>query len=402
MIDYAASASSRSTPAASAASRRKRVADYAARAGRHLRQPHLHVAPGPQRLAPALRRVWNATRVCEYPVELKSLAWDITNDHILLQSDGTIRLPEASGLGIAQPCRAAAIPGGCRDSGWRAHAVSDPATRGLKGATAYLSTLERFAITRFQFPRGRVIGDLQVRSDTHYLGALELVSSSGQVGLGFFLALFHPLPPQNELERVFATEHWPALAQQNPSALLNRLSRPRGGNIRPNFFAQAIDQALWDLQAKELGMPLYQLLGGKRNRVPAYASGLEFRLPIEAACAFYAQAKARGFSAFKLKIGHPDLAWDLGASANRRCGGSRCAADGRRERGLVAERGDPASVRLSRRRLPDLLDRGPVPARRLRGTGARGPGSAVTHINTGEYLDMHGKRMSWNIAPSTS
>ena len=56
------------------------------------------------------------------------------------------------------------------------------------------TTLERFTITRYQFPRGRVIGDSQVQSDMHYIGTLELESSSGQHGLGFFLALFHPLP----------------------------------------------------------------------------------------------------------------------------------------------------------------------------------------------------------------
>src|SRR3954453_5459345 len=147
------------------------------------------------------------------------------------------------------------------------------------------STIERFVITRFQFPRGRLIGDSQVQSDMHYIGALELYASTGYVGLGFFHSLFHQLPSQQELQRVFASEQWLALAGQSPSVLLNRLSRPRGGNIRANFFSQAIDQALWDLAAKEQGLPLYKLLGGTVNRVPAYASGLEFRLPIDEALA---------------------------------------------------------------------------------------------------------------------
>ena len=256
------------------------------------------------------------------------------------------------------------------------------------------STLERFAITRFQFPRGRVIGDSQVRSDTHYIGTLELASSSGQVGLGFFLALFHPLPSQKELERVFATEHWPALAQQSPSVLLNRLSRPRGGNIRPNFFAQAIDQALWDLQAKELGMPLYQLLGGKRNRVPAYASGLEFRLPIEAACAFYAQAKARGFSAFKLKVGHPDLAWDLDRI------GAIVDVVGR-DALLMVDANEAWSPKEAIRRAYAYRDAGfqiywiedPCLRDDFAGLARVAQEVPFTHINTGEYLDMRGKRM---------
>jgi hypothetical protein len=67
------------------------------------------------------------------------------------------------------------------------------------------ATIEEFRITRFEFPRSRPIGDSQVRSDWHYMGTLELTSSAGHVGLGFFGALFYPLPPLAELERIFRT-----------------------------------------------------------------------------------------------------------------------------------------------------------------------------------------------------
>ncbi|MCI1750056.1 MAG: mandelate racemase/muconate lactonizing enzyme family protein [Megasphaera cerevisiae] len=49
-----------------------------------------------------------------------------------------------------------------------------------------------------------------------------------------------------------------------------------GGTI---IFAgiSAIDMALWDIQGKELGVPIYRLLGGKtRNKIRAYASQLQF------------------------------------------------------------------------------------------------------------------------------
>ena len=35
----------------------------------------------------------------------------------------------------------------------------------------------------------------------------------------------------------------------------------------------AIDVALWDIRGKALGQPVYRLLGGFADRVPAYASG---------------------------------------------------------------------------------------------------------------------------------
>ncbi|MBI2911496.1 MAG: mandelate racemase/muconate lactonizing enzyme family protein, partial [Chloroflexi bacterium] len=66
----------------------------------------------------------------------------------------------------------------------------------------------------------------------------------------------------------------------------------------------ALDCALWDLQARQLGLPLYRLLGGLRERVPAYAShglwrGLSPRVLAENA----ARHVAEGYAAVKLRIG---------------------------------------------------------------------------------------------------
>ena len=129
-------------------------------------------------------------------------------------------------------------------------------------------TIAGYRITRYAFPRRRPIGDSQIRVDTHYIGALELHASDGHTGLGFFGALVYPLPPLGELERVFATEVAPGLLGQSPFALCNRLSRPRGGNIRANLFGQAVDQALWDLQGKALDMrPGLRPAAGAAGRV---------------------------------------------------------------------------------------------------------------------------------------
>lgn len=174
-------------------------------------------------------------------------------------------------------------------------------------------TIEGFRLTRFAFPRDRIIGDSQVRAENMYLGALELVSTSGQVGTGFFGTLFHPLPSLAELNRLFETEIQASLLGHNPFSYTTRLARPRGGNIRalPYAIDEAIDQAVWDLQAQALGMPLYRLLGGTSNKAPAYASGLEFHLSDAELIGLYGQAANLGFRAFKAKIGHPDLEWDI-------------------------------------------------------------------------------------------
>lgn len=174
--------------------------------------------------------------------------------------------------------------------------------------------LHGFNITRFEFPRDRRIGDSQVLvPNTNWVGALELVAADGLSGLGFFGALFDPLPATNFLADYFERVLWPGLRNERPEALLNRVSRPRGGNIRSTQWdlSDAVELALWDLAAKRLDLPLYRLLGGTRSRQSAYASGLCFHLSDAQTQEFYSRARRDGYTAYKIKVGHPDLAWDL-------------------------------------------------------------------------------------------
>lgn len=74
----------------------------------------------------------------------------------------------------------------------------------------------------------------------------------------------------------------------------------------------AIDGALWDALGKTVGLPLYRLLGGAQDRVPAYHSGglwLSRSVDelVEEAQGFVAQ----GFRAMKMRLGLPDPADDI-------------------------------------------------------------------------------------------
>lgn len=253
-----------------------------------------------------------------------------------------------------------------------------------------------FRITRFAFARDRVIGDSQVHIAECHCAALELIDGDGATGLGFLLSLFHPLPDRAELERAFRLEALPGLLGEPPAGLIHRVTRPRGGNNRalPFGFGEAIDQALWDLAAKQAGLPLYRYLGGTNPRVRAYASGLDFHLSDAHYVDFFRQAKALGFDAFKIKIGHPDLAWDL-----------------KRLRLLDEAVGKGASVMVDAneawtpkeaiRRLHAYRDAGhdilwiEDPCIRDDYEGLRQVAEAVpfANINTGEYLDLRGKRL---------
>jgi D-galactarolactone cycloisomerase len=68
-----------------------------------------------------------------------------------------------------------------------------------------------------------------------------------------------------------------------------------------------IDMALWDIRGKAEGKPLYQLLGGERDHMPAYASGLVWQDDFGVLRREAQQHVANGFHAMKMRIGRdPD------------------------------------------------------------------------------------------------
>ncbi|AYG63491.1 enolase C-terminal domain-like protein [Rhizobium jaguaris] len=257
-------------------------------------------------------------------------------------------------------------------------------------------SIAAFRITRFQFARDRIIGDSQVRADDANVAALELVSDSGQVGLGFIQTLFSPLPDQAEIERVFATEVWPGLERQRAIALVHRVNRPRGGNQRATSlpFHEALQVALWDLAAKEVGLPLHTLLGSRRNRVKAYASGLDFHLSDDDYQALFAHAAAIGYRAFKIKVGHADFERDL-----HRLALLKQVVPASSEVMIDANEGwssKEALMKLEviRRAGHDLLwVEDPILRHDYEGLRMLRHAVSWTQINSGEYLDLQGKRL---------
>src|SRR5438105_8737062 len=68
----------------------------------------------------------------------------------------------------------------------------------------------------------------------------------------------------------------------------------------------AIDIALWDIRGKALGLPLWKLLGGARNRIPAYASGaLRRGLPLDTVVKAAITLKDKGWRQMKTQLALP-------------------------------------------------------------------------------------------------
>jgi L-alanine-DL-glutamate epimerase-like enolase superfamily enzyme len=179
----------------------------------------------------------------------------------------------------------------------------------------------RYELWRLEVPTGREFGDCKCRFHTMDFLLLALKTHQGRVGWGFMQTMSRgvftnsapwvsPLPSLADLQVDFADQFWPRLQGKNPLVLKIQ---------RPNLFSgyggmkQAIRLALWDLAAQLAEMPLYQLLGGRpdRNRVRAYASGIDFPLSDEDAGKLFKGFAQRGFTAVKVKVGSPDPARDL-------------------------------------------------------------------------------------------
>lgn len=253
-----------------------------------------------------------------------------------------------------------------------------------------------FRITCFQFPRDRVIGDSQVRVDMVNVAALELIDANGQSGLGFMQSLFTPLPDLPELERLFLQDVWPYLDGKYPAGLVHRIARPRGGNLRPFSLPahEAVQVALWDLMAKQLGLPLWRVLGGEdgANSVQAYASGLDFHLSDDAFCTLFGEADARGYSAFKIKVGHPVFERDL-----HRLDLLRRTV--RRDATIMVDANEAWGAKEALMKISAMRDAGfaltwvedPILRHDFDGLRLLRQSLPFTMINSGEYLDASGK-----------
>jgi len=94
--------------------------------------------------------------------------------------------------------------------------------------------------------------------------------------------------------------HWETLAKQ----------LRRSGTGLAQLALAAVDIALWDLAGKHADEPLHRLLGGYRDSVPAYGSGIDIFLDEPGLLAHVEELLALGFDWLKIKVGKEDPAED--------------------------------------------------------------------------------------------
>lgn len=67
-----------------------------------------------------------------------------------------------------------------------------------------------------------------------------------------------------------------------------------------------VDSALWDLKAREAGLPLYKLAGGTRTRIPLYVGGGWLGLSDSELCDEALSCVEKGYRAYKFKVSSGD------------------------------------------------------------------------------------------------
>jgi L-alanine-DL-glutamate epimerase-like enolase superfamily enzyme len=250
-----------------------------------------------------------------------------------------------------------------------------------------------YKLHRLRLELALPIGDSQVKFTVHWLTVLELITEGGLVGVGFDLRQGKPTPALAELESQFQYNMWPVLRGANPFAEALRITRPRGGNVGAATLPLAVETATWDLIGKAVNLPLYRLFGGTNPEVPAYGSTLDFHLTDDEFRTRLGGFKNMGFQGVKIKVGHPDVYWDLKrmAIAREMMG---------QDVDLMIDANEAWSPKEAIRRSHIYRNEGfrifwiedPITREDYAGYAQLRGAIPFTRINTGEYLGFSGKR----------
>jgi L-alanine-DL-glutamate epimerase-like enolase superfamily enzyme len=91
--------------------------------------------------------------------------------------------------------------------------------------------------------------------------------------------------------------------------IVQKLRNAAGGSGPGGMFTlalAAIDMAIWDIRGKALELPVWKLLGGARDRIPAYASGaLRRTLPLDRVVKAAATLAEKGWRQMKTQLALP-------------------------------------------------------------------------------------------------
>lgn len=185
---------------------------------------------------------------------------------------------------------------------------ADPTASVRRAAELKLSHVEVYLV-HAPIPPSQQVESGAGRKLARQMCLIEVVAEDGTRGYG------SPSGPYDlgVLERIVNQVIAPHVVGANPFDAEYLWHRLYHGEVSRNLghrgvgiaALSGIDIALWDLKAKAVGLPLYQLLGGTYHvrGVRTYASSIYWGLPPSRAAEEAAEHVAAGFRAVKLKVG---------------------------------------------------------------------------------------------------
>lgn len=227
------------------------------------------------------------------------------------------------------------------------------------------------------------------RIDTVWTVVVEL-QAEGESGLGYAFA-FEELEAQAiaaEVQSLFPYALQPRLGVRDTWRRMWRHINHVGQAGPPLMALSMIDGALWDIAARSLRLPLYQLLGGATTRFVLYGSGGWLTYSIDELLNEVGTFEAAGYRAYKMKVGHADWSWD-----RERVQRVLEAVGGRLE--IMVDANQSWAASEATMRIRELADLGvawveePVDASDLRGLLAIKAGG-IARLAAGETLTLTG------------
>jgi L-alanine-DL-glutamate epimerase-like enolase superfamily enzyme len=180
----------------------------------------------------------------------------------------------------------------------------------IGGATSSELIIAAIETEHYRVPQ-HVFSPTPLSDTTHTIEALDLIiltlrTTEGVVGMGYTYTTGHGAAA---VKAMLDTEVAPQLVGRpcrEADALWEeawwRTHWAGRGGVSTLAMAAA-DIALWDARAVAAGLPLYRYLGAHRDRIRGYGSGVNLSLALPELLAQAEGFLARGFGAYKLKVG---------------------------------------------------------------------------------------------------
>jgi len=177
------------------------------------------------------------------------------------------------------------------------------------------SNISDVKIEYYQVPLSEVLSDAKHGDHTHFeLILCKIICEDGTEGVGYTytggkggLAIFSLLKDEykpmllnqdaNQIEKIWDEMEWH----------LHYVGR--GGLV--SFAMSAVDIALWDIDCKRKGLPLWKAAGGANNTTACYAGGIDLNFSQEKLLTNIQGYLDQGFKAVKIKVGKANYIEDV-------------------------------------------------------------------------------------------